>query len=101
MSRSPNNPPPLAKSTKKLGGFRGRAGTDEDCARARAVRAKKAAYHSAAIEPLINRIDPDSSMSLRKIAALLTAEGVPTPAERRVWTAATVARVKAKFATTA
>jgi DNA invertase Pin-like site-specific DNA recombinase len=89
----------LAASKKKLGGFRGRAGTIEDCARARAVRTGKAVDHAAAMKPLMQRIDPEGSMSLRMMAAVLTAEGVPTPAEREVWTAAAVARVKAKFAT--
>jgi DNA invertase Pin-like site-specific DNA recombinase len=90
----------LSASKKKLGGFRGRAGSVEDCARARAMRTEKAIDHAAAIQPFIERIDPDGSMPLRSIAAVLTAEGVPTPADRNLWTAATVARVKAKFATT-
>jgi hypothetical protein len=42
------------------------------------------------------RLDPDGSLSLRALAAKLTAEGLPTPAGAVVWTAATVARVKAR-----
>jgi hypothetical protein len=46
------------------------------------------------ISPLIL----DCSLSLRALAAKLTAEGLPTPAGAAVWTAACVARVKAKLA---
>jgi hypothetical protein len=38
------------------------------------------------------------TLSLRALAAKLTAEGLPTPAGSPVWTAMTVARVKAKLA---
>jgi hypothetical protein len=44
------------------------------------------------------RLDPDGSLSLRALAARLTAEGLPTPAGSAMWTAMTVARVKAKLA---
>jgi hypothetical protein len=37
--------------------------------------------------------------SLSRPAAKLTAEGLPTPAGSAVWTAMTVARVKAKLVT--
>lgn len=79
----------------KLGGFRGRAGTAGDTAKAREVRSAKAADHAASLAPIIARLDPDGSLSLRALAAALTAEGLPTPAGRAVWTAATVQRVKA------
>ena len=46
--------------------------------------------------PIFARLDPDGSLSLRALAAKLTAEGLPTPAGVGVWAAATVARVKAK-----
>jgi DNA invertase Pin-like site-specific DNA recombinase len=81
----------------RLGGFRGRAGTSADCARARAVRTSKAIGHASSLAPIIARLDPDASLSLREIAAKLTAEGLPTPAGGSKWTAATVARVKAKL----
>jgi hypothetical protein len=46
----------------------------------------------------ITRLDPNGSLSLRALAAKLTAEGLPTPAGAAMWTAMAVARVKAKLA---
>jgi hypothetical protein len=47
----------------------------------------------------ITRLDPNGSLSLRApLAAKLTAEGLPAPAGAAMWTAAGVARVKAKLA---
>jgi DNA invertase Pin-like site-specific DNA recombinase len=83
---------------QKLGGFRGRAGTAEDTAKARKAHTAKAASHAASLAPIITRLDPDGSLSLRQLAGKLTAEGLPTPAGAAVWTAATVARVKARRA---
>jgi DNA invertase Pin-like site-specific DNA recombinase len=82
----------------RLGGFRGRAGTAGDTAKARAARSLKAAGHAGSLAPIIARIDPDGRLSLRALAAALTAEEFPTPAGGAVWTAATVQRVKAKLA---
>jgi DNA invertase Pin-like site-specific DNA recombinase len=82
----------------KLGGFRGRAGTAEDCAKGRAAHQAKAAAHAASLAPIIARLDPNGTLSLRQLAAKMTAEGLPTPAGGSEWTAATVARVKAKLA---
>jgi DNA invertase Pin-like site-specific DNA recombinase len=76
----------------KLGGFRGRAGTAEDTARAREAHTAKARAHAESLLPIISRLDPDGSLPLRALAARLTAEGLPT-----VWTAMTVARVRAKL----
>jgi hypothetical protein len=67
----------------------GRSRTDADD-RLRAVWQARA--------PIITRLDPDGSLSLRALAAKLTAEGLPPPAGAAVWTAATVARAKAKLA---
>jgi DNA invertase Pin-like site-specific DNA recombinase len=85
----------------KLGGFRGRAGTAEDTARARKAHTAKAEAHAESLAPIFARLDPDGSLSLRALAARLTAEGLPTPAGAAVWTAMTAARVKAKLAATA
>jgi hypothetical protein len=82
----------------KLGGFRGRAATADDRARASAALTAKANGHAASLAPIIARHDPDGSLSLRALAAKLTAEGLPTPAGASAWTAATVARVKARLA---
>ena len=82
---------------QKLGGFRGRAGTADDTAKARKAYTAKAAEHAASLAPIITRLDPDGSLSLRALAAKLMAEGLPTPAGGAVWTATTVARVKGKL----
>jgi DNA invertase Pin-like site-specific DNA recombinase len=81
----------------KLGGFRGRAGTPDDCARAREARTSRASNHASSFAPIFARLDPAGSLSLRALAAKLTAEGLPTPAGSAVWSAATVARVKVKL----
>ena len=101
-----HNPPRFRRPTpagfiprgKKLGGFRGRAGTAEDTAKARKAHTAKAASHAASLAPIIARLDPDGSLSLRALAARLTADGLPTPAGAAVWTAAAIARVKARRA---
>ena len=67
----------------KLGGFRGHVPTVEDRANGRAVRSAKAADHAVSLAPIIARIDPDSSLSLRALAAKLTAEGLPTRPARQ------------------
>lgn len=83
-----------------LGGFRGRAGTPEDTARARAGRSRKAADHAAALAPLIARLDPDGTASLGRLAAMLNAENVPTPAGAGTWTATTVTRLRKRLTAT-
>jgi DNA invertase Pin-like site-specific DNA recombinase len=82
----------------KLGGFRGRAGTADDTAKARQARSAKAVDHASSLAPILTRLDPEGRLSLRAIAAALTAEGLPTPAGGALWTAATVQRVKARLA---
>jgi DNA invertase Pin-like site-specific DNA recombinase len=83
----------------KLGGKRGRVGTAADCANARAVRTSKAAGHASALAPIVARLDPTGMLSLRAVAAKLNEEGLPTPGNgEKGWTAAAVARVKAKAA---
>jgi DNA invertase Pin-like site-specific DNA recombinase len=86
---------------QKLGGFRGYVPTAKDGANGRKVRSLKAAGHAASLAPIIARLDPDGSLSLRALAAKLTAESLPTPAGAAVWSAVTVARVKAKLAASA
>jgi DNA invertase Pin-like site-specific DNA recombinase len=83
---------------KKLGGFRGRAATADDRARASAALTARANEHAAAVAPIFARLEADGSLSLRVLAAKLTAEGLPTPAGAAAWTAATVAHVKARLA---
>lgn len=80
-----------------LGGFRGRAGTPEDCMRARAEKTRRADEQARALTPILARLDWERSESLRRVAAALNAEGVPTPGGRGRWTAATVARVRRRI----
>jgi DNA invertase Pin-like site-specific DNA recombinase len=83
---------------QKLGGYRGYVLTEDDGANGRKVRSLKASGHAESLAPIIAWLDPNGSLSLRALAAKLTAEGLPTPAGAAVWTAATVARVKARLA---
>jgi DNA invertase Pin-like site-specific DNA recombinase len=79
---------------KKLGGFRGRAGTSADTAKARAARSLKAIQQAQSIMPIIERLDPAGTSSFRSIARALNLESVPTPRGDGKWTAATVARLR-------
>jgi DNA invertase Pin-like site-specific DNA recombinase len=63
---------------KKLSGFRGRAGTSADAAKARAARSLKAFKRAQSIMPIIERLDPAGTTSFRSIARALNVEGVPT-----------------------
>jgi DNA invertase Pin-like site-specific DNA recombinase len=93
----------------KLGGLRARLhvlgegvygpgaptiGTKATAAAARAGRSRKAAQRAADLAPLVQRLDPDGTLSLRTLASHLNAEGVPTATGRGGWTAAGVARLR-------
>jgi DNA invertase Pin-like site-specific DNA recombinase len=83
---------------KKLGGFRAEAlTTAADAARARAARTAKANEQAQSIAPIIDRIDPSRSASLRTVARQLNDEGVPTPGGNGVWTAAAVSRLRRRL----
>lgn len=86
---------------KKLGGFRGRAGTSADTAKARAARSLKAVQQAQSIMPIIERLDPAGTSSFRTIAQALNVEGVPTPRGDGKWTAATVARLRQRLSRSA
>jgi DNA invertase Pin-like site-specific DNA recombinase len=80
-----------------LGGFRGRAGTPDDTAKARAARARLADERALALAPIVARLDPDGSASHNALARLLAAEGVPTPGGEGQWSAAAVARLRKRL----
>jgi DNA invertase Pin-like site-specific DNA recombinase len=82
---------------KKLGGFRGRAGTPTDTAQARAARTRKADTQAEALAPILMRIDPAGTASLRAVAKELNTEGVPTPRGQGEWTAASVSRLRQRL----
>ncbi|GJE40453.1 recombinase family protein [Methylobacterium persicinum] len=85
---------------KALGGFRGRAGTADDAAKARAARGRNADAQAEALAPILARLDPTGAGSLRAVAAALIAEGVPTPSGRGTWTPTAVARLRARLTAT-
>lgn len=82
----------------KLGGFRGRAGTAADCARAREARSALTAERALALAPIVAELDPDGSTPLRRVAAHLEERGIPTPSGGGGWTAAGVARLRQQIA---
>lgn len=74
-----------------LGGFKGRAGTKADCARARAARVHQANRRSADLMPIINTIRASGARSLRAIARSLNAQAILAP-RGGLWSAAQVQR---------
>jgi len=82
----------------QLGGFRGRAGTEIDCAMARAEHSRIADEQASALAPILDRLDSQGIFSLRALATALQAEDVPTPSGRGRWTAGAVARLKRRLA---
>lgn len=83
----------------KLGGFRGRPGSAEDCAAARSALSRRADDQARALRPVLDRIDPDGRLSLRALAEVLEAEEIPTPTGRGKWTAAAVQRIRVRLGT--
>lgn len=81
----------------KLGGFRGHAGTAEEIAAARAAAVAKADAKAQDLKPIIDRLDPDGTMSHNALARALTVEGLPTPRGVSTWTAAGVSRLRARL----
>ncbi|MBF9046569.1 recombinase family protein [Rhodobacterales bacterium LSUCC0031] len=77
------------------GQFVGRVGTAEDAQKASVARAAK--YEAAARTklPLLQRVDPLGSLSLRQIAERFNAMGVPTVSGKGSWSANSVKRLKA------
>ena len=77
------------------GQFVGRVGTAEDAQKASIARAAK--YEAAARMklPLLQRVDPLGSLSLRQIAERLNAMEVPTVSGKGSWSANSVKRLKA------
>lgn len=88
---------------KKLGGRRKAfaIGTPETAAIGRAARTRRANARAADLAPVLDRLDPAGTLSLRALAEKLTAEGVPTPRNASTWTPATVARLRQRLSTTA
>jgi DNA invertase Pin-like site-specific DNA recombinase len=82
----------------KIGGFRGRAASADDRARAKRAVIAKADARAADLAPVFERLDPHGSLSLNELARRLTAEGLPTVNGSAQWSAAGVARVRSRLA---
>ena len=70
----------------KLGGFRGRAGTAEDVSRPERPYSQSQ-HQSANLKPLLDRINPDGSLSLNKVGKNTGQERIPTASGRGTWNA--------------
>ena len=86
----------------QLGAFRdgqfvGRTATAEDAAVARSARSSQATAKVVRIRFLIERIDPESKLSMRQLANRLNQEGVPAPSGRGMWHAQTVKRLRGRL----
>jgi DNA invertase Pin-like site-specific DNA recombinase len=79
-----------------LGGFRGRAGTCTDLAKARAVRHAKADSRTIDLAPTIRQLQSEGAHSLRGIAARLNAQGITAP-RGGTWSAAQVRRTLSRI----
>ncbi len=79
----------LAASKKKLGGFRGRAGTHADCAKARLVKTERAKVRATDLVPIIAEIRASGATSLRALAGRLNERGITAP-RGGLWSAAQV-----------
>ena len=79
-----------------LGGFRGRAGTSADLAKARAVRRAKADSTAIDLAPTIRQLRSEGAYSLRGIAARLNAQGITAP-RGGGWSAAQIRSVLSRI----
>ena len=76
----------------RLGGFRGRAGTCNDLAKARAARITQADRRAADLAPMIQAIRGEGTTSAGKIAEALNEQGITAP-RGGAWSPAQVRRV--------
>jgi DNA invertase Pin-like site-specific DNA recombinase len=82
---------------KKLGGYRGNQLTDAArAAGCRAVQARADA-RAADLAPIVRDAQRAGAGSLRAIAAVLNARGIPTPRGRGAWQAGTVSQLLARL----
>jgi DNA invertase Pin-like site-specific DNA recombinase len=83
---------------KRLGGFRGRAGTAADCAKARQASSLAARARAADLAPVIEDIRAEGASSLRSVAKGLNGRGISAP-RGGIWSAAQVRAVIARMQT--
>ena len=79
------------------GNFVGRVGTSKDAKNASEARTALYRSRAAAKLPMIKKVDPDNSLSLRGIAQKLNDMGVPTISGKGNWSANSVRRLKIMF----
>ena len=79
------------------GNFVGRLGTSQDAKNASEARTALYRSRAAAKLPMIKKVDPDNSLSLRGIAQKLNDLGVPTISGKGNWSANSVRRLKIMF----
>ena len=79
------------------GNFVGRVGTSKDAKNASEARTALYRSRAAAKLPMIKKVDPDNSLSLRGIAQKLNDLGVPTISGKGNWSANSVRRLKIMF----
>jgi len=79
------------------GNFVGRVGTSQDAKNASEARTALYRSRAAAKLPMIKKVDPDNSLSLRGIAQKLNDLGVPTISGKGNWSANSVRRLKIMF----
>jgi DNA invertase Pin-like site-specific DNA recombinase len=82
----------------RLGGFRGRAGTCNDLAKARATRTEKAVRRASDLRGTIQEIQNTGARSLWAVAAALNQRGITAP-RGGGWAPSQVKRVLSRFAT--
>lgn len=82
----------------RLGGFRGRAGTCNDLARARASRTDKAMRRASDLRTIFQEIQHSGAQSLCAMAAALNHRGITAP-RGGDWAASQVKRVLSRLAT--
>ncbi|MGI3184310.1 recombinase family protein [Nioella aestuarii] len=80
--------------------FIGRTGTPEDVAKAREARSAKADMKASRLKLIIDRIDPERSLSLSELARRLNEDRIATPSGRGKWQAVTVSRVLSRLHST-
>ena len=82
----------------KLGGFRGYVGRTEDLHTATEKRIESANLKATRLKPILERVNPDGSLSLHRVAKALNQEEIPTMSGKGQWNAKSVQRVYKRLA---
>ena len=82
----------------KLGGFKGYYLSDNDRKRSTEARTQAANDKAMRLKPILDRVNPEGSLSLGKVAQVLNQEEVPTLSGRGQWNSKSVQRVYQRLA---